>query len=90
MRIFILDGNEFSSQEAAHDYIARVFRFPDYYGKNLDALFDLLTEYDNHTHVIILHPAIIRKNLGGYGEAIINTFEDASGGNGLHLALDGE
>ena len=27
-----------------HDYLALKFEFPDYYGKNLDGLYDLLTE----------------------------------------------
>ncbi|MCR4787362.1 MAG: barstar family protein [Lachnospiraceae bacterium] len=33
-----------SDRKAAHAYIAETLGFPDYYGNNLDALFDCLTD----------------------------------------------
>lgn len=34
----------FETKEEVHDYIAKGLDFPDYYGKNLDALHDCLTD----------------------------------------------
>jgi ribonuclease inhibitor len=38
-----LPGNSISSLDEFYDQIARKLRFPDYFGRNLDALWDLLT-----------------------------------------------
>ena len=44
MNIIILDGQYMTSREAAYEYIGKTMSFPDYFGKNLDALFDCLGE----------------------------------------------
>ena len=33
-----------NERSEAHEYLAEVFSFPGYYGKNLDALYDCLSE----------------------------------------------
>ena len=38
-------------KELVHNYIAEKLGFPDYYGKNLDALYDCLTDIDIPTAV---------------------------------------
>ena len=50
-----LDGRKLQRTEAGHDYIQSVLHFPEYYGKNLDALYDLLTEIGSGTEIIISH-----------------------------------
>ena len=37
-----LDGNLI--KQRGHDYLAEALNLPDYYGKNLDALYDCLTK----------------------------------------------
>lgn len=32
-------------EKFGHDYLQKIFSFPDYYGKNLDAFYDLITEF---------------------------------------------
>ena len=39
-----IDCRELTSRAAAHDCFARVFALPASYGRNLDALYDVLTE----------------------------------------------
>lgn len=39
-----IDCRELTSRTAAHDCFARVFALPAFYGRNLDALYDVLTE----------------------------------------------
>ena len=43
MRI-VLDALYMDEKETAHRYLKEKMQFPDYYGGNLDALYDCLTE----------------------------------------------
>ena len=40
--------------QRGHKYLKEIFDFPEYYGENLDALYDCLSELDN-TEIIILN-----------------------------------
>ena len=39
--------------EQGHKYLKEIFNFPDYYGENLDALYDCLSEKDNLEIMIV-------------------------------------
>ena len=39
-----LNCENLAERERAHAYLAETLGFPEYYGKNLDALYDCLTE----------------------------------------------
>ena len=39
-----LDGQKFNSKEELHSFLADKLNFPSYYGNNLDALYDCLTD----------------------------------------------
>ena len=73
-------------KERAHRYLARKLDFPDYYGANLDALFDCLSEL--HDHTIELLGAEELRNSDGYGARILKVLEEAAESNpGLTLLL---
>ena len=44
MQIVYLDTREFTDKEASHEYLRDMLDFPEYYGANLDALYDCLTD----------------------------------------------
>ena len=44
MKQITLDGNLLSDLTQIHDYLKEQLDFPEYYGKNLDALHDCLTD----------------------------------------------
>ena len=44
MHIVYLDTREFTDKEASHAYLKEMLDFPEYYGANLDALYDCLTD----------------------------------------------
>ena len=72
-----IDGEHMLNHRMAHDHLAEQLAFPDYYGKNLDALYDLLTERTGPTRLIVRHKGTLLSWLGDYGEALCQTLEDA-------------
>ena len=47
MKQIILDGNVLADAAKVHDYLMEMLDFPEYYGKNLDALHDCLTDLED-------------------------------------------
>lgn len=69
-----IDGNLIKKD--GHDYLKEVLGFPDYYGKNLDALYDCLCEIGVETEIVMI-------NCDGVSKDLIDTFADASSENTL-------
>lgn len=47
MKQITLNGNVLADAAKVHDYLMETLEFPEYYGKNLDALYDCLTDLEN-------------------------------------------
>lgn len=52
MERILLDFSQFSGRSALHRYLKKQFTFPDYYGENLDALYDCLTSYMKDVEIV--------------------------------------
>lgn len=78
MRTITLDINRLHSVPALHKYLRSALALPAYYGANLDALYDCLTEIVEPTQLIV--PADITDNekLGWYGEQLLQVLQDAA------------
>lgn len=76
MKKIIINCQNLLEREQAHLYLAQKLDFPEYYGKNLDALFDCLTELRECT--IILQGEKDLRQAGGYGTRILKVLEEAS------------
>ena len=61
-------------KEEGHDYLMEVLNLPDYYGKNLDALYDCLCEIE--CEIELINSKYVDKD-------IVDTFKDASCENNL-------
>lgn len=81
LETIILDGEQMLNRGAAHDHLAERLGLPGYYGRNLDALYDLLTERGRPTRLVVLHREALLSWLGGYGAALCRTLEDADMAN---------
>ena len=77
----ILDGKAMTDRPTAHSYLAERLELPAWYGRNLDALYDLLTEIATDTQIILEDPAAVVANLGKYGEALLSAMQEAAEDN---------
>ena len=59
MQKIILDLSRSSSRGEIHDVLAKEFGFPEYYGRNLDALYDMLSERVTETAVGVILPSFV-------------------------------
>lgn len=78
MEFIIIDGTRMTSIEETHRYLARTLRLPPYYGHNLDALHDCLTDLGRNVWIILINGDALDKNLGEYAVALRRVFTDAS------------
>ena len=76
-----LDGSLMTDRNALHDYLKLQFGFPDYYGKNLDALYDLLTETPAPMKIEFLNFNEAEISLGNYARSLADTLRDAAEDN---------
>ena len=72
MKQITLDGNILSDAAMVHDYLIEMLEFPEYYGKNLDALHDCLTDLE-HIDITITAP----KEDGAIFQKILRVFKAA-------------
>lgn len=76
-----LDGKRMVSRAALHGDLAKQLQLPDYYGRNLDALYDLLIERNEETIIELTNQDVMLACLGSYGEILIETLEQAADEN---------
>jgi len=72
-----LDGRLMTDKAAAHDQLQESLSLPAYYGRNLDALYDLLTSLPEATEIDLLEKDTMLKQLGAYGAALLVTLQQA-------------
>jgi ribonuclease inhibitor len=73
-----LDCRKMTDKQATHAYLKQELRFPDYYGNNLDALYDLMTDREEETVLVLGHWRQLGALLGDYGISLLETLREAS------------
>lgn len=60
----ILDGRTVDSRETLHQRLTELLQLPAWYGRNLDALHDCLTELREPVTLRVIHAHALRETLG--------------------------
>ena len=80
MKSVSLDAKKMVEKENMHEYFAKKFDLPEYYGKNLDALFDCLCEINEPTLIKIKNENALDSAIK---ESLIQLFRDVCSENAL-------
>ncbi len=73
MKKCVLDGSRLANTESVYRALGEVFRFPQYFGNNPDALWDALGDYSGEPVAIVWRDAARSADLLGPGFAQIVT-----------------
>lgn len=78
MKHCILDGQTIETRDQLHNALKQALELPDWYGRNLDALYDCLT--DSHTALSIefQNREALTDHLGRYAKALEQVIRDAA------------
>lgn len=77
----VLEGAAMTDRMAVHNHLVERLDLPTYYGRNLDALYDVLMELGGETEIILRDPGAVAEQLGRYGEALLDTLREAAESN---------
>ncbi len=72
---------DISGKEELHDRLTQILDLPEYYGRNLDALYDVLTDRGEQTILWVYPDEDADARLGGYLSALLDTLRDAAAEN---------
>ena len=78
MEFIIIDGARMTSVEQTHQYLERTLRLPPHYGRNLDALYDCLTDLGSSVYLILINGRQMDEALGEYAARLRRVILDAA------------
>lgn len=84
--LVVIDGRNITDKVMLHTYLKEQCGFPEYYGNNLDALYDVLTDRTEPLEIEIEYAEELKERLCGYGEAFLETLQDAAA-NGKNVKV---
>ena len=86
MQSVILDGELLLTREDVHKTLREGLSFPEWYGNNLDALHDVLTDRMEETYIELKNRALLDEHLGDYAVYLLRVMTDCAEENPhLHI-----
>jgi RNAse (barnase) inhibitor barstar len=76
-----LDGAKLARREDAMAYFSGIL--PDLQGRNLDALYDCLTDFHEDAEIRLVNEAALREHLGNYALLLEKVLQRAANDNAL-------
>lgn len=88
MNRFVLDFAEVSSLQELHQYFKKVFDLPEYYGHNMDALWDCLScRYDENTMIVLKNISALPKEMSPSVDIMLELFRDLHDEDGVQIEI---
>ena len=76
MTVVLLDGEKIENAKELHRVFAQTLSLPDYYGSNLDALHDALTDISDGIGVVAVNTPLLQKRMGRRWHSFCRLMED--------------
>ena len=76
--MIILDLTTIDTKEELHLYLKEMLMLPEHYGKNLDALYDVLTEISQPLELVLEGSDILCEKISGYGKLFLTVVMHAA------------
>jgi ribonuclease inhibitor len=73
----VLDFEYIKNKTELHEYLKTQLKLPEYYGNNLDALYDCLAGCGEDLCITFYHYDILQQELGEYAQVLLQVFKDA-------------
>ncbi len=73
--MIIIEGRNIVNKETLWEEMHRNMQLPKYFGNNLDALADVLSEQKEKMQIEIIDAKMIEENLGNYGSKFLKVLE---------------
>lgn len=86
-RRILLNGKKIQNREQLHLYLKTQFNLPDYYGNNLDALWDCLSHNKSIKKITLINSIYLHNILGEYGQLLMNVFIDLQNKHSIELLI---
>jgi ribonuclease inhibitor len=77
MKTCTIDGKITTDKKKLHEILQTKLDFPTWYGANLDALYDSLTDIHEETKIIVINSSELERNLGGYAKLLYKVLDEA-------------
>lgn len=74
-----INGKRVTDRDSLHELLRQKLNLPDDCGRNLDAVYDVLTDPGKDRIIILKHEDLLRQRLGDYAERLLRMLDDACG-----------
>lgn len=72
-----INGKRVTDRDSLHELLRQKLNLPDDCGRNLDAVYDVLTDPGKDRIIILKHEDLLRQRLGDYAERLLRMLDDA-------------
>lgn len=76
MKEITIQCSEDTTSRMLHNALAEALNFPEWYGKNLDALYDCLTDIGEDTHLTVENLSCLDRFATGFRRVFLDAQED--------------
>ena len=73
-----INGKRITDRESLHSLLRQKLSLPEDCGRNLDAVFDVLTDPGKDRIVTVKHEELLRERLGDYADRFLRMLDDAA------------